>query len=73
MCRIPLLTYSIFTSLKVRIISFSLLEHIQFEISATLNNISAISWLLVLLVEKTGVPGENHRPVGQTLSPYHEK
>jgi len=28
----------------------------------TINNISAISWRLVLLVEETGVPGENHRP-----------
>jgi len=27
------------------------------------NNISAISWWLVLLVEETGIPGENHRPV----------
>ena len=38
---------------------------------ATLNNISAISWPSVLLVEETGVPGENHRPVAshwQTLS-----
>jgi hypothetical protein len=26
------------------------------------NNISAISWQSVLLVEETGVPGENHRP-----------
>ena len=26
------------------------------------NNISAISWWSVLLVEETGVPGENHRP-----------
>ena len=31
--------------------------------SATFNNISIISWQSVLLVEKTGVPGENHRPV----------
>jgi hypothetical protein len=31
--------------------------------NATFNNISVISWLLVLLVEETGVPGENHRPV----------
>jgi hypothetical protein len=30
---------------------------------ATFNNISAISWRSVLLVEETGVPGENHRPV----------
>ena len=26
------------------------------------NNISDISWRSVLLVEETGVPGENHRP-----------
>ena len=31
--------------------------------NATANNISVISWLSVLLVEETGVPGENHRPV----------
>ena len=30
--------------------------------NATFNNISAISWWSVLLVEETGVPGENHRP-----------
>ena len=30
--------------------------------SATFNNISAISWQSVLLVEETRVPGENHRP-----------
>jgi hypothetical protein len=38
---------------------------------ATFNNISVISWRSVLLVEETGVPGENHRPVAshwQTLS-----
>ena len=38
----------------------------------TFNNISAISWRSVLLVEETGVPAENHRPVAshwQTLSP----
>ena len=28
----------------------------------TFNNISVISWRPVLLVEETGVPGENHRP-----------
>ena len=40
--------------------------------NATFNNISAISWLSVLLVEETGVPGENHRPAAspcETLSP----
>jgi hypothetical protein len=39
--------------------------------NATFNNISVISWWSVLLVEATGVPGENHRPVAshqQTLS-----
>ena len=34
-------------------------------INATFNNISVISWGLVLLVKETGVPGANHR---QTLS-----
>jgi hypothetical protein len=32
-------------------------------LNATFNNISVISWLSVLLVEETGVPRENHRPV----------
>jgi len=39
-------------------------------LNATFNNISAISWRSVLLVEETGRPGQNHRPVashGQTL------
>ena len=30
--------------------------------NATFNNVSDISWRSVLLVEETGVPGENHRP-----------
>jgi len=30
---------------------------------ATLNNISAVSWRSVLLVEEDGVFRENHRPV----------
>ena len=30
--------------------------------NTTFNNISAISWQSVLLVEETGIPGENHRP-----------
>ena len=51
--------------------------------NTTFNNISVISWRSVLLVEETGVPGENHRPVAshwQTLShnvvsstPCHEQ
>ena len=51
--------------------------------NATFNNISVVSWRSVLLVEETGVPGENHRPLAshwQTLShnvvsstPRHER
>ena len=39
--------------------------------NATFNIILVISWRSVLLLEETGVPEENHRPVGshcQTLS-----
>jgi hypothetical protein len=32
-------------------------------LNTTFNNISAISWQSVLLVEETGGPRENHRPV----------
>jgi hypothetical protein len=39
--------------------------------NATFNNISSISWQSVLLVEETGVSGENHRPV--TASPHSYK
>jgi len=55
----------------------------RFNVNATFNNISVISWRSdFLLVEETGVPGENHRPVAshwQTLShnvsstPRHER
>jgi hypothetical protein len=31
--------------------------------NATFNNISVILWWSVLLMEETGVPGENQRPV----------
>jgi hypothetical protein len=51
--------------------------------NATINNISVISWRSLLLVEETGIPGENYRPVvnqEQTLShnfvsstPRHER
>jgi hypothetical protein len=42
--------------------------------NAIFNNILIISWRLVLLVEETEVPGENHLPVAsdwQTLSHYN--
>jgi hypothetical protein len=32
--------------------------------NTTFNNILVISWQAVLLVEETGVPGENYRPAG---------
>ena len=32
---------------------------------ATFNNISVILWRSFLLVEETGVPGENHRPAAK--------
>jgi len=38
---------------------------------ATFNNISIISWWSVLLMDETGGPGKNHRPVAshcQTFS-----
>ena len=31
-------------------------------LNATFNNISVISWQSVLLMEETGVPGENYQP-----------
>ena len=31
--------------------------------NATFNNFSVISWRSFVLVDETGVPGENHRPV----------
>ena len=47
--------------------NLNLVERVMvFEFHATFNNISALSWQLVLLVEETRVPGENHRPVQVT-------
>ena len=31
--------------------------------NGTFNNFSVISWNSVLMVEETGIPGENHIPV----------
>jgi hypothetical protein len=39
--------------------------------NATYNNISVISGWSVLLVEETGGPGGNHRPVEVTDKLYH--
>ena len=35
--------------------------------NATFINISVVSWRAVVLVEETGVPGENHRHVSSHL------
>jgi hypothetical protein len=39
--------------------------------NTTFNNIPVISWQSVLLVEETGVPEENHRPVTSHWQFYH--
>ena len=39
-------------------------------VNATVNNITVISWRSVILVQETGVPGENHRPAVHTKSFY---
>jgi hypothetical protein len=38
---------------------------------ATFNSISVISWQSVLLVEETGIPGENYRPVASHWQTCH--
>ena len=38
--------------------------------NATFNNISIILWRLFVLVEETGVPGENHRPAASHWLTY---
>ena len=50
------ISYLDFQGYGVRVIVFS----------DTFNTISAISWRSVLLVEETGVPGENHRPAASS-------
>jgi len=40
-------------------------------LSATLHNISAISWQTVLLVDEIGVPGENPIPFASNWWTYH--
>ena len=40
--------------------------------NATFNNISLMSWQSLLLLEGTGVPGENNRPAASHLSLWRE-
>ena len=46
----------------VRVLHFLEVRVRVVVLNASFNNISAISWWSALLVEVTGVPGENHRP-----------
>jgi hypothetical protein len=48
------------TTLCDKVLFLRLVGFIVFNV--TFNNISVISWRSVLLVEETGVPGENHWP-----------
>jgi hypothetical protein len=41
--------------------------------NVTFNNISVILWLSVLLVEETGVPGQNYRPAASQWQPLSHK
>jgi len=40
--------------------------------NATFNNISVISWQSVLLMEETGVPGENHKLAASHMMLYRK-
>jgi hypothetical protein len=52
----------LFTMIKEVILLFDW-AWVRFMVfNATFNNISVISWWSVLLVEETGIPGENHQP-----------
>ena len=44
------------------IIKFAIVLNDMMVFNDTFNNMSVISWWSVLLVEETGVPGENHGP-----------
>jgi hypothetical protein len=54
----------------IRFIVWFGLVYVVYAIS---NNISVILWRSVLLVEKTGVPGENHQPHYFYLSQVTDK
>jgi hypothetical protein len=77
-CKFSMSLYSIFNSNRLIYSCFTRRSIIFFRLfvclmvfNTTFNNISVISWWSVLLVEETGGPGENHRPVAshwKTLS-----
>ena len=55
---IPLLGYS-----SSRLNRNLQMQHKKLPQQITFSNISVMSWQLVVSVEETGVPGENHRSV----------
>ena len=57
LCHWYLILFSVAT---IRFIVWFRLLYVVYAIS---NNISVILWRSVLMVEETGVPGENHQPV----------
>ena len=60
-----ILHYAIPNLKQENITQTKVIETLIFQVmmcNATFNNISTISWQAVLLVEDSGVPGENHRP-----------
>jgi hypothetical protein len=49
--------------IQVMVINLENLKEIRVMVfNTTFNTISVLSWQLVLLVDDTGVPGENYRP-----------
>jgi len=58
-----LLSISTAPEIKMTLLRYACLFVCLMVFNATFNNISVISWLSVLLVEETGGPGENNRPV----------
>ena len=59
---------TLFSMATIRFIVWFGLVYVVYAIS---NNISVILWRSVLLVEETGVPGENHQPVASHWQTYH--
>ena len=48
---------------KYCLLYFKMFSIMVMVFNATFSNISVMSWRSILLVEQTGIPGENHRPV----------
>jgi hypothetical protein len=55
------LNFFCFDKFKTSALSQSFAQFMVMVLSGTFNNISVISWRSALLMEKTGVLGENHR------------